>query len=96
MFCAQEPLRGNIYSKTSKLFRLDTTKFNVLNHGDVWINNIQFNDNDLLLVIFPSITEKKKNFYEQCIFLFKLDYQISFYGSPSFDLLYFIINSAIA
>ncbi|XP_062712848.1 uncharacterized protein LOC109422701 [Aedes albopictus] len=69
---ALKPMRGKIYSKTSQLFKLDPAKFNVLNHGDVWINNIQFNDHDLLL----------------------LDYQISFYGSPSFDLLYFIINSA--
>ncbi|EAT42255.1 AAEL006203-PA, partial [Aedes aegypti] len=67
-----KPMRGKVFSKTSKLFKLDPTKFNVLNHGDVWVNNIQFSDRDLLL----------------------LDYQISFYGSPSFDLLYFIVNSA--
>ncbi|XP_055543463.1 uncharacterized protein LOC129729009 [Wyeomyia smithii] len=63
---------GKMYSTLSKLFRCDPAKFNVLNHGDVWINNLQFSENDILLV----------------------DYQIAFYGTPSFDVLYFIITSA--
>ncbi|XP_058448689.1 uncharacterized protein LOC131428662 [Malaya genurostris] len=64
--------KGQLYSKLCKLFRIDHTKFNVLNHGDVWVNNIQFSEKDLLLI----------------------DFQIPFFGSPSFDLLYFIITSA--
>uniref|UniRef100_A0A1Q3FML4 Putative ecdysteroid kinase n=1 Tax=Culex tarsalis TaxID=7177 RepID=A0A1Q3FML4_CULTA len=64
--------RGKIYSYMCKLFELDPTKFNVLNHGDLWVNNLQFSETGIML----------------------LDYQIAFYGSPSMDLLYFIINSS--
>ncbi|XP_058817294.1 uncharacterized protein LOC131680598 [Topomyia yanbarensis] len=69
---ALRPWKGKAYLTLSRLYRTDHTKFNVLNHGDVWINNLQFSENELLLV----------------------DFQVAFYGSPSFDLIYFIINSA--
>ncbi|EDS39358.1 CHKov1 [Culex quinquefasciatus] len=64
--------RGKMYSYLCKLFEPDPAKFNVLNHGDLWVNNLQFSDTEVLL----------------------LDYQIAVYGSPSMDLLYFIINSS--
>ncbi|XP_055609007.1 uncharacterized protein LOC129756354 [Uranotaenia lowii] len=69
---ALENLNGKLFTKIVDLFRLDPKGFNVLNHGDLWVNNILFNKEDILL----------------------LDYQISFYGSPAFDLIYFMINSA--
>uniref|UniRef100_A0A8D8A003 (northern house mosquito) hypothetical protein n=1 Tax=Culex pipiens TaxID=7175 RepID=A0A8D8A003_CULPI len=64
--------RGKMYSYLCKLFEPDLAKFNVLNHGDLWVNNLQFSETEVLL----------------------LDYQIAVYGSPSMDLLYFIINSS--
>ncbi|XP_053691222.1 uncharacterized protein LOC128739750 [Sabethes cyaneus] len=63
---------GKMYSACCKLLQYDPAKFNVLNHGDCWINNLQFCGNNVLMV----------------------DYQIAFYGTPSFDLIYFIITSA--
>ncbi|XP_055633795.1 uncharacterized protein LOC129774121 [Toxorhynchites rutilus septentrionalis] len=64
--------KGKIYTTVVEMLRLDSSKFNVLNHGDLWINNIQFADHDLIFV----------------------DYQVGFYGTPTFDLLYFITTSA--
>ncbi|KAL5283854.1 CHKov1 family protein [Megaselia abdita] len=52
-------------------------QFNVLNHGDLWCNNIMFNYNS-------------KGKAEKCIFI---DYQAPKYGPPAQDLYYFIISS---
>lgn len=39
-----------MYSYLCKLFEPDPAKFNVLNHGDLWVNNLQFSDTEVLLV----------------------------------------------
>ncbi|XP_062698314.1 uncharacterized protein LOC115266099 [Aedes albopictus] len=66
------PLKGKAYATTCNLFRLNPTKFNVLNHGDLRMTNIHIREFDKLL----------------------LNYQTSFYGSPAFDLIYFLTMSA--
>lgn len=58
------------------LLKYDANEFNVLNHGDLWINNIlvQKKTNDVLFV----------------------DFQMAFWGTPAFDILYFIMLSCNA
>lgn len=51
---------------------------NVLNHGDLWLNNMMFKyDSDGNIVDFRLV-----------------DFQQSFYGTPVMDLLYFLFSSA--
>ncbi|XP_013107725.2 uncharacterized protein LOC106087281 [Stomoxys calcitrans] len=52
-------------------------EFNVLNHGDLWVNNIMFQYND--------DGSLKETYF--------IDYQMGRYGSPAQDLLYFILSS---
>lgn len=51
--------------------------FNVLCHGDPWINNF----------LFSYDTEKKPN---DVIFI---DFQMSFWGTPAYDIYYFFVSS---
>lgn len=51
--------------------------FQILNHGDIWLNNMMFN------------LDAEKNPIEISL----IDYQISFWASPSADLLYFLLTS---
>lgn len=55
----------------------DESEFNVLNHGDVWCNNVMF--------------KYKENGEIEETFL--VDYQLSKYGSPAQDLFYFLLSS---
>ncbi|KAH8293882.1 hypothetical protein KR054_006114 [Drosophila jambulina] len=58
--------------------KIDETEFNVLNHGDAWINNIMFQYDD------------EGHLKET----FLLDHQNAKYGNPAQDLYYFIMSSA--
>uniref|UniRef100_A0A182TC40 CHK domain-containing protein n=1 Tax=Anopheles maculatus TaxID=74869 RepID=A0A182TC40_9DIPT len=67
----------DMFDALLNITRADPTKFNVLNHGDMWCNNVLFHYNanselsDILLI----------------------DYQLSYWSSPAMDLLYFIFTS---
>ncbi|XP_064552608.1 uncharacterized protein LOC135438274 isoform X1 [Drosophila montana] len=70
-----------LFSKMSrkflKLSTFDPTEFNVINHGDCWINNLLFkfgSKGELIDIIF-------------------VDFQLPKYGHPSADLLNFIMTS---
>ncbi|XP_055854520.1 uncharacterized protein LOC129918170 [Episyrphus balteatus] len=56
----------------------DPNEFNVLNHGDCWVNNIMFEHN------------KNGNVTDT----YFIDYQLTCYGNPAQDLYYFITASA--
>ncbi|XP_017083897.1 uncharacterized protein LOC108116478 [Drosophila eugracilis] len=57
--------------------KINEQEFNVLNHGDAWINNIMFQ--------YDSEGHVKETFL--------LDHQVTKYGSPAQDLYYFIMSS---
>lgn len=52
-------------------------QFTILNHGDTWLNNMLF----------------KSDENENTIDMKFIDYQLCFWGSPSFDLSYFFLSS---
>lgn len=58
----------------------DSTKFNVLNHGDIWINNC----------LFSSINQNIP--YDPLDVLF-VDFQMSYWASPIIDLCYLFVPS---
>ncbi|XP_033232393.1 uncharacterized protein [Drosophila pseudoobscura] len=57
--------------------KFNEKEFNVLNHGDAWVNNIMF----------------KYNADGQVEETYLLDHQVSQYGNPAQDLYYFIMSS---
>uniref|UniRef100_A0A182JZK9 CHK kinase-like domain-containing protein n=1 Tax=Anopheles christyi TaxID=43041 RepID=A0A182JZK9_9DIPT len=67
----------DLFDSLIRVTRANPKGFNVLNHGDMWCNNIlfQYNEdsslNDIMLI----------------------DYQLSFWSSPAIDLLYFMLTS---
>ncbi|XP_055370839.1 uncharacterized protein LOC129605237 [Condylostylus longicornis] len=65
------------FDKFLDAMKVNENEFNVLNHGDLWCNNImfQYDDND-------NITET-----------YFVDYAAAKYGSPSQDLWYFLLSS---
>lgn len=71
----------NLFTKMSETFlrlsSFDPDEFNVINHGDCWVNNLLFKygtNGELLDLIF-------------------VDFQLPKYGHPSTDLLNFIMTS---
>ncbi|KAM7358929.1 uncharacterized protein ACRADG_003716 [Cochliomyia hominivorax] len=72
-----EKLLTIIMDQLFKAVKVDDNDFNVLNHADLWTNNIMFqydNEGQLLDTYF-------------------VDYAFPKYGSPAQDLIYFIISS---
>ncbi|XP_046431339.1 uncharacterized protein LOC124185053 [Neodiprion fabricii] len=70
-------LSSVFYEKGSESTRFEQDDFNVLNHGDFWVNNMMFR-----------YDERKKPV--DAIFV---DFQLSKHGSPAIDLLYFFGTS---
>uniref|UniRef100_A0A1Y9IVZ8 CHK domain-containing protein n=1 Tax=Anopheles minimus TaxID=112268 RepID=A0A1Y9IVZ8_9DIPT len=64
--------------REAKSYESDATGFQVLNHGDMWLNN-------LLWKYDPDGTVND---------VIMVDYQESFYGSPAFDLNHLLYSSA--
>lgn len=67
----------DVMGQIDRLTLRDDKAFNVLNHGDVWVNNLMF---------------KYSNTGEPETVMF-VDYQLTHYTSPALDLQYFIHTS---
>ncbi|KAF3420470.1 hypothetical protein E2986_06128 [Frieseomelitta varia] len=67
-------LSETIGAECVHIYDYDIDEFCVLNHGDCWINNIMFKENEK----------------GQPVELLLVDYQMSVYTSPAIDLLYFL------
>ncbi|XP_058448690.1 uncharacterized protein LOC131428663 [Malaya genurostris] len=71
-------LEKTVISKGCQVYTRDDSTFNVLNHGDLWVNNIMYkfdgrgNPIDCILV----------------------DYAVGFFGSPAIDLSYLLFTSS--
>ncbi|KAH8330904.1 hypothetical protein KR067_008718 [Drosophila pandora] len=68
----------DLVDEVLKLHTPNSMQFNVLNHGDCWVNNAMFRFDDVGNVEDTAL----------------LDYQMVKYGSPSNDLYYTILSSA--
>ncbi|XP_062565527.1 uncharacterized protein LOC134227858 [Armigeres subalbatus] len=72
-----EQLSPVVFSRVLENFVVDPEAFNVLNHGDFWTNNAMFQ------------YDEEEHLQNSTL----LDFQVCFYGSPVFDLNYFLYTS---
>lgn len=72
-----EKWRGHLFSKTCELLAFDENAFNVLNHGDIWSNNVLF------------LYDKDRKLKD----LKLVDYQLTFWGTVASDIYYFMVSS---
>ncbi|KAE8573988.1 uncharacterized protein [Halyomorpha halys] len=74
---ALRKLNETLIKDLHKNFTIEHEKFNVLNHGDCWVNNVLF----------------KYDAENNPVSLRFIDFQMSFYNSPGYDLQYFLNTS---
>ncbi|XP_076239248.1 uncharacterized protein LOC143182242 isoform X2 [Calliopsis andreniformis] len=67
-------LADTVQERCLNVYKYDSDELCVLNHGDCWINNIMFRENEK----------------GEPIDLRLVDYQMAVYSSPAIDLLYFL------
>lgn len=72
-----EKWRGKLFKSVCKTIEFDPNALNVLNHGDVWINNLLFSYDD---------TEQMQD-------LKVVDHQLPFWGSVAQDIYNFMMSS---
>ncbi|KAG8035767.1 hypothetical protein G9C98_001423 [Cotesia typhae] len=72
-----ENLQESALFKAFSVLKLREYEFNVINHGDVWVNNLMFK------------YDNKGNVIDQIF----VDFQACFYGTPALDLQYFLHTS---
>ncbi|XP_039429594.1 uncharacterized protein LOC120413009 [Culex pipiens pallens] len=71
-------LEQTVIPKGCQVYTRDNTTFNVLNHGDLWVNNVMYK-NDL------------RGNPVDCTLV---DYAVGFFGSPAIDLSYLLFTSS--
>ncbi|XP_076174210.1 uncharacterized protein LOC143150080 isoform X2 [Ptiloglossa arizonensis] len=67
-------LAETVGARCCGVYEYDSNEFCVLNHGDCWVNNLMFKENEK----------------GQPVDLLMVDYQMAVYTSPVIDLLYFL------
>lgn len=72
-----EQWRNVLYSAICKNLDFDENSFNVLNHGDMWSNNLMFRFNE----------------NRETIDIKVVDFQLGYWGSAASDLYYFMMSS---
>ncbi|XP_058818073.1 uncharacterized protein LOC131681334 [Topomyia yanbarensis] len=71
-------LERTVISKACQVYTVDDSSFNVLNHGDLWVNNVMYKYEES-----GSPTEA-----------ILVDYAISYFGSPGIDLSFLLFTSS--
>ncbi|XP_055641323.1 uncharacterized protein LOC129778453 [Toxorhynchites rutilus septentrionalis] len=71
-------LEKTVIAKGCNVYTRDDTSFNVLNHGDLWVNNVMFK------------FDSRKNLIDSIL----VDYAVGFFGSPAIDLSYLLFTSS--
>lgn len=94
-----ELFHTQVIEKMVDVFKRDDNSFNVLNHGDLWINNLMFHSDsngeadDVLLVSFYIKNFIERKWCNSINLSHKIDYQEGFFGSPGIDLNWFTYTS---
>ncbi|XP_055605522.1 uncharacterized protein LOC129753701 [Uranotaenia lowii] len=71
-------LEKTVIQKGCQVYTRDPTGFNVLTHGDLWVNNVMYKQ------------DSRGNLLD-CILV---DYAVGFFGSPAIDLSYLLFTSS--
>lgn len=71
-------LEKTVIKKGCQVYTRDNSTFNVLNHGDLWVNNVMYK------------FDSKGDPIESIL----VDYAIGFFGSPAIDLSYLLFTSS--
>ncbi|XP_001648774.2 uncharacterized protein LOC5564428 [Aedes aegypti] len=71
-------LEKTVIPKGCQVYTRDSSTFNVLNHGDLWVNNVMYK--------FDSRGEPIDSIL--------VDYAVGFFGSPAIDLSYLLFTSS--
>jgi thiamine kinase-like enzyme len=72
-------LKPNLMKKGCEVYTRDENCFNVLTHGDLWVNNTMFRYNE----------------QDEPVDVMLVDYAVGYFGSPAIDLCYLFATSCV-
>lgn len=85
-----------MFEKCMKVCEKNSKQFNVLNHGDLWTNNILFlydSNNRPIDLRFVRFFFSRNYLIIIYLFCLQIDFQFSIFTTPALDLHYFICTS---